>query len=613
MQKAMLAALAAILLVGVLSVLIVESRAVDENYYVAHSERIRAIENSRNDLTTIMQSSKGAFENGRPVATSTELAYTRLSQTNALLQSVDGSLRENAGIATQLSAYDAALNRFVRDGEDFIAQQNAYSDALRTVQEESPLVVKDLRRFKLDYQAQLTFSLAIDIIEYATGSGAKNSAQLAQRIEELKNDRTIESRIPGTLDDFTDAAETLFAQREIAEAASRTVNDNRILETLWSLSNELLNENRRVVSRAERAGLLLSVCTVLLLIGVAYAMYRLQGSYRELNKSNHDLASVNNSLEDRVSERTHELSDAYEDLQESQVQLVQAEKMSSLGELVAGISHEINTPLWYLISNSTVLQERMEDVSKLVGISEEMIAALKSGGDVKDAVRRGLIDMQNMLKDGLRDDIDEAKDLIGDSIEGLEELTELAQSLKDFSRLDRARHGEFNVNDGLDKTLLIAKNKLKNKVNIHKHYGDVPVIRCSPSQINQIFLNLLTNAADAIEESGDVVIQTAAEGNTVRVSIADTGSGIPEDVMAKIRDPFFTTKEVGKGTGLGLSIVDQIVTSHGGELLIESETGKGTTVTVVLPLVAPQPEETSEDDAAANDAEIVDEAAAATV
>ncbi|MGI9272498.1 MAG: sensor histidine kinase, partial [Woeseiaceae bacterium] len=283
------------------------------------------------------------------------------------------------------------------------------------------------------------------------------------------------------------------------------------------------------------------------------------------------------------------------------------------GELVAGISHEINTPLWYLISNSTVLQERMEDVSKLVGISEEMIASLKSGSDVKEAVRRGLIDMQTMLKDGLRDDIDEAKDLISDSIEGLEELTELAQSLKDFSRLDRAHHGEFNVNDGLDKTLLITKNKLKSKVNIHKHYGDVPVIRCSPSQINQIFLNLLTNAADAIEESGDVVIQTSAEGNTVRVSIADTGSGIPEDVMAKIRDPFFTTKEVGKGTGLGLSIVDQIVTSHGGELLIESEPGKGTTVTVVLPLVAPQPEEATDEDAAANDAEIVDEAAAATV
>ena len=142
---------------------------------------------------------------------------------------------------------------------------------------------------------------------------------------------------------------------------------------------------------------------------------------------------------------------------------------------------------------------------------------------------------------------------------------------------------------------------------MHKHYGDVPTIRCSPSQINQIFLNLLTNAADAIEESGDIVIRTLAEDDKVRISISDTGSGIPEEVMAKIRDPFFTTKDVGKGTGLGLSIVDQIVTAHGGELIIESEHGKGTTVTVVLAIDSIDPEQQSDDaidEAAANDPDI---------
>jgi len=315
---------------------------------------------------------------------------------------------------------------------------------------------------------------------------------------------------------------------------------------------------------------------------------------------------MNNSLEERVTDRTHELSDAYDELKESQVQLVQAEKMSSLGELVAGISHEINTPLWYLISNSTVLQERMEAVGKFCEIAETMLSGVKERSDVKGAVSRGLKDFQAMLSDGMKDDIDEAKDLIQDSIEGLEELTELAQSLKDFSRLDRARHGEFNVNDGLDKTLLIAKNKLKSKVTVHKYYGELPEIHCSPSQINQIFLNLLTNAADAIEESGDIVIRTLVADNRVRISFADTGSGIPEEVMSKIRDPFFTTKEVGKGTGLGLSIVDQIVSSHGGELLIESEHGKGTTVTIVLPVIAPEPAEDIVDESAANDADIDD-------
>ena len=210
---------------------------------------------------------------------------------------------------------------------------------------------------------------------------------------------------------------------------------------------------------------------------------------------------------------------------------------------------------------------------------------------------------------GLRDDLDESKDLINDSIEGLEELTELAQSLKDFSRLDRAQRGEFDIHEGLDKALLIAKNRLKSKATIHKHYGeDVPKIHCTPSQINQIFLNLLTNASDAIEDNGEIVIRTVADEHRVRINISDTGVGIPEDQMAKIRDPFFTTKEVGKGTGLGLSIVDQIVSSHGGDLRIESEPGRGTTVTIILPLVAAVPvdaalEHEADDVAAAHDPE----------
>ena len=257
------------------------------------------------------------------------------------------------------------------------------------------------------------------------------------------------------------------------------------------------------------------------------------------------------------------------------------------------------------------MQERLDVISEFCAIAERMIEAVKARDGVKDAVGHGLIDMQKMLKDGFRDDIDESKELIGDSIEGLEELTELAQSLKDFSRLDRAQRGDFDVHDGLDKALLIAKNRLKNKATVHKHFGDLPTIHCSPSQINQIFLNLLTNAADAIEGTGEIVIQTAADDRRVRISISDTGSGIPEDLMSKIRDPFFTTKEVGKGTGLGLSIVDQIVSSHGGELLIESETGKGTTVTIVLPLIASltvedplEPQSDDSDAVAANDPDI---------
>lgn len=611
MLRTSLAVLAALLLVGLLSVLIVESRAVKEDYYAAHADRMRAIESSRNDLTAIIEGTQSAFEEGRQVSTSTYLSFTRLAENNTVLQSPDERLQASDDANVQLSAYDAELNNFVRGGQAFTKRQDAFAEALRTMQDESPLVVKDLRRFNLRLQSQNTFSLAIDIIEYATGVGSISSSQLVARVEALRNDPAVTSRAPGAIKTFAVAALEVIEQRTAAAEALQAISSSQIADTLWSLSDEVLNDNRSTVSRAEMARLLLSVCTVLLLLGTGYAMFRLQASYRDLNKSNRDLESVNNSLEERVADRTEKLSEAYEDLKESQVQLVQAEKMSSLGELVAGISHEINTPLWYLISNATVLQERLEVLSDFCAIAEKMIEAVKAREGIKDVVGRGLMDMQKMLKDGMREDIDEAKDLLRDSVEGLEELTELAQSLKDFSRLDRAQRGDFNVHEGLDKALLIAKNRLKNKATVHKHYGDVPTIHCSPSQINQIFLNLLTNAADAIEGSGEIVIQTAADDRRVRVSISDTGAGIPDELMSKIRDPFFTTKEVGKGTGLGLSIVDQIVTSHGGELLIESVQGKGTTVTIVLPMVASMsvenaldPDSEDVDSVAANDPEI---------
>ncbi len=604
MLRGMLAALAGLLLIGVLGALIVESRAVGNEDYAAHAERMRAIEISRNDLSSIMQGAKDAYVAGRSVPLGTDLALTRLADNNTILLGIDENIVRNESVANSLSSYDLELTAFTADSREFIARQNAFASALRELQEESPLVVRDLRRYNQRAQAQNTFTLALNIIEYATGTGNHNAADLSSRVAAIADDPVIAAELPGALDTFIESARQTIEQRAAAAIALEQIASSSVPDALWTLSNEILDDNRRRVSRAERAGLLLAVCTILLLIGTGYAMFRLQSSYRDLNRSNRELESVNNSLEERVEERTSELSSAYDDLKESQVQLVQAEKMSSLGELVAGISHEINTPLWYLISNSTVVKERLETLNEFCDIGERMILALQSkDDDVKQKITQGLKDMGRMLTDGLKDDVDEARDLIDDSIEGLEELTELAQSLKDFSRLDRARHDEFNVNDGLDKALLIAKNKLKSKVSVHKYYGEVPDIHCSPSQINQVFLNLLTNAADAIEESGEVIVHTSHEGDHVHVRISDTGHGIPKEVMQKIRDPFFTTKEVGKGTGLGLSIVDQIVTSHGGELIIESEEGSGTAVTVVLPLEAQLADEGLDDEPAADPAE----------
>ena len=204
-----------------------------------------------------------------------------------------------------------------------------------------------------------------------------------------------------------------------------------------------------------------------------------------------------------------------------------------------------------------------------------MLEQLRSGDKDKQRFVERLQELDNLLlNEGLHDDLEESADLIRDSIEGLEQLAEMAQSLKDFSRLDRAAVDRFNVNEGIEKSLLISRNFLKNRVTVTKNFGEVPPIMCAPSQINQIFLNLIKNASDAIDNEGTIDISTSHEGDSVVVRVSDTGCGIPADVLTKIRDPFFTTKEVGKGTGLGLSIVEKIINSHHGQLEIDSTPGR---------------------------------------
>ena len=594
MLRTATAIVATLLLVGVLGLLIVESRSVDAEYYTFHTERTRAIETTREDLNTITTGVDEAFKEGRTIPFTVNAALGRIVDANEVLRNAGERTGPDSELRSQIATYDASIDGFITAARTFTARQNELAESLRLLQEESPEAVKDLRRFNLRIQSQNVFSLALDVIEFASGRTRADTDQLLQRIDALRTDADIDARAPGMIDSFLDAANNVITGRGAAEAALNTLNRTSVSNELWALSDTIAADNRETVGKAERARLLLSMCAILLVAGVAFVVFRLQQSYRALNQSNAELEKLNSSLEERVSDRTQELSSAYNELKESQVQLVQAEKMSSLGELVAGISHEINTPLWYLTSNATVVQERLESLAEFTTIGESMIAAARSGESVREKITQGLKDMQRMFADGLKDDLDEANDLVQDSIDGLGDLTELAQGLKDFSRLDRAQQGEFDVHEGLDKTLLIAKNKLKSKVSVHKHYGEVPKIHCSPSQINQIFLNLLTNAADAIDENGEILVRTWSEDGKVHISIADTGCGIEEDVLPKIWNPFFTTKEVGKGTGLGLSIVNRIVSSHGGELQVESEVGKGTNITVVLPIKAVESAETPE-------------------
>jgi signal transduction histidine kinase len=453
-------------------------------------------------------------------------------------------------------------------------------------------VIQQLRSAGLERAAADTFQLVVGTLDFARRDASVGGSELERLLVTLGRDGRVDS-MPGDVASLRGSVATILTNKPLIESKLKQLVGTPVGDHAAALGTAAEDMYTIATTRIEQARLMLAVYAVVLLLAVGFVAWRLHGSYREINRANADLATLNESLEQRVAERTQELSGALGDLKESQVQLVQAEKMSSLGQLVAGISHEINTPLLYLANNAELIRERLEPLRDFITCCTNAFA-IKSDqfadrAEYQTRFVNALKDVKTLLRDQELDaTIEEIQDLTRDSIAGLSELTEMAQSLKDFSRLDRAPIGTFDVNAGLDKTLLIAKNIVKHKATISKFYGEIPEIECSPSQINQVFLNIITNAAQAIETQGEIVITTRLHDDRhVAIRIADTGCGIPEENLAKIRDPFFTTKEVGTGTGLGLSIVDEIIRSHHGELLVESVVGKGSAFTVVLPIKRP--------------------------
>jgi two-component system NtrC family sensor kinase len=292
------------------------------------------------------------------------------------------------------------------------------------------------------------------------------------------------------------------------------------------------------------------------------------------------------AMELQMREHSDELKSAYSRLKSSQLALVQSEKMASLGQMVAGIAHEINTPLGYVQNNVAVGQELFGQVQAMMAEYEALVDSLLDEQATEEQVAA---QMRKIA--GLRADADgqamlgEMQGLMTDSLYGIGQISELVLNLKNFSRMDAAATETVSLNDCIESALNIGRNVLRNKVEVVRELGDIPTITCAPSQLNQVFLNLFTNAAQAMEESGRLTIRTWHEDGAVWVRVADTGKGIAPENLARIFDPFFTTKPVGEGTGLGLAITHQIIQQHGGEIRVDSRVGEGTCFYIRLPVV----------------------------
>lgn len=309
----------------------------------------------------------------------------------------------------------------------------------------------------------------------------------------------------------------------------------------------------------------------------------------QLKKSSEAMLAMNNKLKKahvnlkvllKKEQATKEqLEKTNLDLKNTQVHLVQAEKMSSLGLLTAGIAHEINNPINFVSSGVQSLNKNFGELESFLE-NYQKVLALESFDEIKKYAK-----VLQEDEDFLSEIQDSSKELLEDVRYGIVRITEIVNGLRSFSRHDEAEIKETDVNESFDSALLILKNKYKNKTEIVKEMDEsLPQIQCFPGQLNQVFVNLINNAIDAIEEGGEIKIKTInLDDQSIEIRISDNGSGMPDDIKDKIFDPFFTTKEVGKGTGLGLSISHGIIEKHQGKIRVESKMGVGTTFIINLP------------------------------
>ena len=294
-----------------------------------------------------------------------------------------------------------------------------------------------------------------------------------------------------------------------------------------------------------------------------------------------DLSRYSSMLEGKVAERTSELETVNLQLDETYSQLLQAEKLAALGQLAAGVAHEINNPIGFVNSNLGTLNGYIKDMLKIIEAYEAMIAAMPEK-PAECAALHALtaeLDLPFLCSD--------APQLIAESLDGVTRVRGIVKDLKNFAHVDASPEwGPADLHECLDSTLNIANHEIKYKAAVVKDYGTLPEVDCLPSQLNQVFLNLLVNAAQAIPENtpGTITVRTSADGGNVRIEISDTGYGIPPENIKKIFDPFFTTKPVGTGTGLGLSLSYGIIKRHNGRIEVGSEIGKGTTFRITLPI-----------------------------
>lgn len=340
----------------------------------------------------------------------------------------------------------------------------------------------------------------------------------------------------------------------------------------------------------QRVILWISLVSLLLILGLAFFVYKayrikkeanreiyrqkeeILAQAEELQQANEETTAANEALE----HQKEELTSTLENLKKTQSQLIQSAKMASLGQLTAGVAHELNNPINFINGNVSPLKRDINEVYQILESYESLVKKNKLEKEFKDV---------EALKEELNYEflIEEINKLLEGINEGANRTSNIVIGLRSFSRLDEDEFKQVDIHEVIESTLTVLHNKIKNRITINKNYGDVGLIECLPTKINQVFMNILSNGIQAIEGEGEIAITTTKKNGSIQVSFKDNGQGMTDEVKKHIFEPFYTTKDVGKGTGLGLSISFGIVENHNGEIRVESDVNMGSEFIVTLP------------------------------
>jgi len=455
----------------------------------------------------------------------------------------------------KIARLEAELERHKRAREREMKARLRAEELLEVKSRELYQTLEDLKRAELNYRS--IFENAIEGIYQTTPDGEYLRAN--NRLVKIRGYDSFED----LKTDLKDGPDQFYVEKERRKVFQKLLEEN---EYVSGFESQIRQKNGQVRWISENAHMVRDDDGQLLYY---------EGTIQDITTRREAQEALQISKE--------ELEQANKQLKQTQTQMVHQEKMAGLGQLAAGIAHEINNPVGFLMSNLGTLNEYVNTFKKFFDCYDQLFDSIDAKNEI--GMQR-CIDQVNALKEA--EDLDfvlnDIEHLVSESAEGAERVKDIVLGLRNFARLDEAEIKEMDIHEGIESTLNVIWNVVKYKADVIKSYGDLPRLVCYPAQLNQVFMNLLTNAAQAIDDKGTIHIRTFVRDEQIVVEIEDTGKGILPEYLDKLFDPFFTTKPVGKGTGLGLAISHGIIEKHKGRISVQSEVGKGTVFTVFLPL-----------------------------